>query len=195
MLEDLTAGDVGDEGFSASENVKLFFAEEMNGFFGQWDGDEEMVDILREEVMKGRFIRSAIPGAGDGAIRVPGTGNDEAMIFLALGRGPGRSGVGNDIRTHGLKNPRCLPSDASVPEDAEALTDVITDLVQATLLACLIPVVGLLQVVQLVVLVRMDEGGHENPFRDLWAVNARRSRQGDVGVGVDGMVGDMICAG
>ena len=44
-------------------------------------------------------------------------------------------------------------------------------------------------------MVRMSEGGEDDPFCDLRAVNARRGCKGNVGGGVDWRLGKMICAG
>ena len=141
LLEDLTAGDVGDEGIFAAEDGEFFFSEKMRGFFGQGDGDEEVVDVLGEEMVQRCFIHPAVPGARDRAVRVTGPGNDEAIVSLTLGRSAWRRGIGNHIRTHSFKYPRRLPSDTAVAEDAEALTNVIADGAQATLLPFLTPFV------------------------------------------------------
>lgn len=46
-----------------------------------------------------------------------------------------------------------------------------------------------------VVGVRGDEGGEEHPLGDLRAVDAGGGGEGDGGVGVDGMGGDVVRAG
>lgn len=54
---------------------------------------------------------------------------------------------------------------------------------------------GALPVVQSVVLVRLHEGGEEDPFGDLGAVDAGRGREGDRGRFVDGRVLEVVRAG
>ena len=54
---------------------------------------------------------------------------------------------------------------------------------------------GELPGVEGVVGVGVDEGGEEDPFAYLGAVDARGGREGYAGGGVDGVGGDVVCAG
>lgn len=173
LVEDLAAADVGDEGVAVAEEGEFVRAEEVRCLFRERHADEEVVDVLREEVVQGAFVQPAVPGAGDGAVRVAGAGHDVAVVFFRLGCRARAGGVGDHVHAHGLGDAAYLAADAAVAEDAEALADVIADGAEVLgLVFALAPFVRALPVVQFVVVVGVHEGGEEDPFGDLGPVDA-----------------------
>lgn len=182
LVEDLAAADVRDEGAAFGQDGEFVRAEEVGCFFRERHADEQLVDVLREEVVEGLLVQAAVPGAGDGAVRVPRARHDEAVVFFRLGRRARAGGVGDHVHAHGLGDAADLAADAAVAEDAEALADVIADGVEIVgFVGAFAPFVGALPVVQFVVVVGVHEGGEEDPFGDLGAVYAGRGCYGDGG--------------
>jgi len=59
-----------------------------------------VVDVLSEEVVQGGFVEPGVPAGGDGAVRVAGVGDDEAVVLFAFGGFSGTCGVGNYVHPH-----------------------------------------------------------------------------------------------
>ena len=124
--DDLAAGNVGDEGvLLLAEDGELGRADEMGGFFGQGDGDEEVVDVLRKEFVQGGLVQPAEPGRRDRAVRIAGPGDDEAGVVFRFRRRAGGGRVCDHVHAHGAGDPGDLAADAAVAEDAEALSRLV----------------------------------------------------------------------
>ena len=104
LIEDLAAGDVGDEGVALGQDFKLRGGEKVGGFFRQRDRDKEVVNVLRQEVVEGSLIEAGEPSRGDRAVGIAGAGNDEAMVlFRSRGRAGG-GGIGDYVHAHCFGN-------------------------------------------------------------------------------------------
>ena len=193
--DDLAAGDVGDVGVALGEEVELRRAEEVVRLRGQRHADDEPVDVLREEVVQRGRVQAAVPRAGDGAVRVAGAGHDEAAVALALRGGAWGGGEGDDVHAHRFGDVGDLAADGAVAQHGEALADVVADGAEPGGLALLAPEVLGLPGVEGVVGVGGNEGGEEDPFGDLGAVDAGGGGEGDGGVLVDRCGLDMVRAG
>ena len=193
--DDLAARDIGDEGVALGEDVELRRAEQVVRLLGQRHADDQPVDVLREEVVQRGAVQPAVPGAGDAAVRVAGAGHDEAAVVLALRGGARGGGEGDDVHAHRVGDVGDLAADGAVAEHGEALAHVVADGAEAGGLALLAPEVLGLPRVEGVVGVRGDEGGQEDPFGDLGAVNAGGGGEGDGGFLVDRGRLDMVRAG
>ena len=113
--DDLSAGDVGDEGvLLPAEDGEFFGAEEVGGFFRQRDADEEVVDVLGEEIMQGGSVQAAEPGFRDRAVRVARSGDDEAFVVFRFGRGAWGGCVCDDVHAQAPSHAGDLTTDAAV---------------------------------------------------------------------------------
>ncbi len=88
-----------------------------------------------------------------------------------------------------------LSAYATVAEDAEALASFVAEGGEGVVVGAFAPFVGALPGVEEGVVVGVGEGGEDDPFCDLRAVDARGGGEGDTGGGVDWVVGDVVCAG
>lgn len=194
--EDLSAGDIRHESvFRPAEDCELLGAEEVGRFFCQRDADEEVVDVLCEEVVQAGFIEAAEPFFRDGAVRVAGAGDDEALVVFGFGCCARRGGVRDDVHSHAAGDAGDLAADAAVAEDAESFARVVPEALEFLAVGVLAPFVVALPCVEEGVVVGVGEGGEDDPFGDLGAVDAGGGGQGDGGVCVDGGVGDVVRAG
>ena len=196
LYDNLPARDVRHEGILAGQDVKLRLAEQVVRGFGERHADDQPVDILRQEMVQALLVQPAVPRARELAFCVPRARYDVAVVPLARGRVARTGSECDDIHAHGLGHPCDLPADRAVTKDAEALGGVIAHGAEAGggILA-FAPVMGRLPGVEKVVVVGGDKGGHEDPFGDLWAVDAGRGSEGDAGGGVDGVGLDVVGAG
>lgn len=165
----------------------------MRRFFRQRHADQQDVDVLAQEVVQRFLVQPAVPRRGDAPVRVPRAGDDEAFIVFGF-RGGARGGrVGDHVHAHGFGYAADLAADAAVAEDAEALAGFIAEGVEDGGVGGFAPVVGDLPGVQEGVVVGVGEGGEDDPFGDLGAVDAGGGGEGDVGVGVDGGLVHVVC--
>lgn len=89
--------------------------------------------------------------------------------------------------THGSGDSANLTPDASIAEHADTHADRVPDTI-----VFLGPFVLLLSFVELVVLVSVNEMGHDDPLGNLRSMHTRRSRDRNVGICVDGMSGKLV---
>ena len=126
MHDDLAAGDVGEEGvFLAAEDGELGGAEEVRGLFCEGHADEEVVDVLGEEMVEGWLVEAVEPGGWNGAVRVAGAGEDEALVVFGFGRRARGGGVGDDVHAHAAGDAGDLAAYAAVAQDAESLSRLV----------------------------------------------------------------------
>jgi hypothetical protein len=140
--------------------------------------------------MQRLLTRPTVPLGRQLALRVSGSWHNKPAIAPRLRRLARRRRVRNDIHAHGFTDARNLAPDAAVAENADALADAVRDF-HALLL---VPAVLFLCVVEGWVAVRVHEIHHYDPFGDLRAVDAVGGAQGDLGVSVDGVCRDVVCA-
>lgn len=167
----------------------------MRRCFGQGHADEEVVDVLGEEVVQGGSVEAVEPGFGDGAVRVAGAGDDEARVVFGFGGRARGGGVCDDGHAHAAGNAGDLAADAAVAEDGESFPGIVSQTLEALIGGVFAPFVVQLPFVEEGVVMRVGEGGQDDPFCDLGAVDAGRGGQGDGGVCVDGGIGDVVRAG
>lgn len=167
----------------------------MGCLFRQGHADEEVVDVLGEEVVEGGFVEAVEPLGRDGAGRVAGAGDDEADVAFGFGRGARGGRVRDDVHAHGAGDAGDLAAYAAVAEDGEALACVVAEALEFLSVGVFAPFVLQLPLVQEGVVVGVGEGGEDDPFCDLGAVNTGGGGQGDGGGGVDWGVGDVVGAG
>lgn len=172
LRNDGTAGDVGDEGVAFGQDCEFLFAEQVGGFLGQGDGNEEVVDVLGEEMVEVGFAGAAVPCVRDFPLGITGAGDDEAIVVLAFGSGAWTGGVGYYVHAQGFCYIADLTADTAVAEHAKTLAGFVVEVAEEALSAFvwLAPSVGFLPLVEERVVVGGDEHGHENPFCDLGAV-------------------------
>lgn len=174
LHDDLAAGDVGDEGvFLSAQNGEFLRAEQVRRLGCQGHADEEVVEVLGEEVVQGGFVRAAVPGYRDRAVRVAGAGDDEARVVFRV-RGRARGGCVRDhVHAHAAGHAGDLAADAAVAQDAEPLARVVPQARQFLSMRRFAPFVVLLPGVEEGVVVGVGERGQDDPFGDLGAVDAR----------------------
>ena len=194
--DDLTAGDVGDEGvLILAEDGEFLRADEVGRFFRQGHADEQVVEVLGEEVAQRRLVEPAEPCFRDRAIGIPRPGHDEPGVVFGFRRRARRGRVCDNGHAQTASHAGDLPADATVPQHPEPLSRFIPQVLQFLVLRPLAPFVPQLPGVELGVGVGVGEGGQDDPLGDLGAVDAGRGGQRDGGLGVDGGVGDVVRAG
>ena len=140
LHDDLSAGNVGDEGvFLLAQDGELFGADEVGGLFCQGDADEEVVDVLGEEMAQGRFVQAAEPGFRDRAVRIAGPGDDEALVPFRFRRGAWRGRVCDDVHAQAPSHASDLASDAAVAEDPQSLSCFIPQTLQLLVMRTFAP--------------------------------------------------------
>ena len=178
MDEDLAAGDVGYEGVFtillplSAQDGEFLGPEEVGGLFGQRDADKEMVEVLGEEAVQTRLVQPAEPGVRDRTVRVARVGDDEPRVAFRFGRRARRGRVREDGHAHPPRHAGDLAADAAVAEDAEPFSGLVSQIRQFRPARPFAPFVLLLPRVEKGVIVRVGQHGQDDPFGDLWAVDA-----------------------
>lgn len=184
LIDDLAARDVDDDGALAAlgavavrdddavrlparsfrQDAELVGRQEAPRLLGQRHRDEQDVDVLGQELVQRLLVEPGVPRRRDAAVGIAGARHDEAVVAPLLGRVFGGRRVRDHVGAEGSGDAADLAADAAVSEHAEALADeVVDDLVGSVLR----PFVLLLRIVEEVVVVRADERGEDDPFRDL----------------------------
>lgn len=196
LHHNLAAGDVGYESvLLLPQDGELFGAEEVGCLFCQRNADEEVVDVLREEMVQARFVQAAEPGLRDRTVRVAGPGDDESTVVFRFRRRAWGGRVRDDVHTQAASDSGDLAAYAAVAEDAESLTCLVPQTLQDVSVRGFAPIVIKLPGVEEGVVMRMGQRGQDDPFGDLRAVDAGRGGQWDRGFCVDWRVGDVVRAG
>lgn len=110
------------------------------------------------------------------------------MILLALLR----SICQEQVLTHGLGHSADLTTNTSISENTDSHSNRVTDAVRTILRA---PLMLLLRIVKLIVLVSVNEVGHDHPLGDLRAMDTGCSGDRDVGVSVDRVTRKLVGPG